>query len=87
MLEFLRMKFKEKLDSENKRSYLAEQFWTRFRHEYLQSFQPRGKWVMDRGNLEINDVVLLKDDVQPRNLWQLVRVIKTYTLMKELSEV
>lgn len=33
---------------------------------------------MDRGNLEINDVVLLKDDVQPRNLWRLARVIKTY---------
>ncbi|XP_059086914.1 uncharacterized protein LOC131883456 [Tigriopus californicus] len=58
--------------------FLAEQFWTRFRHEYLESLQPRKKWVKDRENLQVGDIVLLKDENQPRNFWRLAKVVETY---------
>ncbi|XP_059092211.1 uncharacterized protein LOC131887601 [Tigriopus californicus] len=58
--------------------YLADQFWTRFRREYLESLQPRSKWIRGQENLEVGDIVILKDDNTPRNLWKLARVIETY---------
>ena len=54
--------------------YLADQFWTRWRREYLQSLQPRPKWTETRRNLRIGDIVLLRDDAQHRNNWPLGRV-------------
>lgn len=54
--------------------YLADQFWTRWRREYLQSLQRRPKWTATRRNLRVGDIVLLRDDAQRRNNWPLGRV-------------
>ena len=54
--------------------YLADQFWTRWRREYLQSLQRRPKWTTTRRNLRVGDIVLLRDDAQRRNNWPLGRV-------------
>ena len=53
---------------------LADQFWTRWRREYLQSLQRRPKWTTTRRNLRVGDIVLLRDDAQRRNNWPLGRV-------------
>ena len=47
--------------------HLVNEFWTRWRSEYLQSLQQRRKWQADRRNFTIGDVVLLKDDATHRN--------------------
>ena len=54
--------------------YLADQFWTRWRREYLQSLQRRPKWTATRRNLRLGDIILLRDDAQRRNNWPLGRV-------------
>ncbi|XP_020604505.1 uncharacterized protein LOC110043393 [Orbicella faveolata] len=54
--------------------FLAEQFWTRWRREYLQSLQPRQKWTETRRDLRVGDVVLVRDEQQHRNNWPLGRV-------------
>ena len=54
--------------------FLAEQFWTRWRREYLQSLQPRQKWVEMQRDLCEGDVVLMRDESQHRNDWPLGRV-------------
>ena len=54
--------------------FLAEQFWTRWRREYLQSLQPRQKWTEIRRDLRVGDVVLMRDEQQHRNNWPLGRV-------------
>ena len=46
--------------------FLAEQFWTRWRREYLQSLQPRQKWVETQRDLCEGDVVLMRDESQHR---------------------
>lgn len=51
--------------------YLSNQFWSRWRKEYLCSLQSRRKWQSDRPNLNQGDVVLLKDKTQHRNEWPL----------------
>ena len=54
--------------------FLAEQFWTRWRREYLQSLQPRQKWTETTRDLRVGDVVLMQDELQHRNNWPLGRV-------------
>jgi hypothetical protein len=54
--------------------YLADQFWLRWRREYLQSLQPRKKWNQPQRDLVEGDVVLMKEEGKYRNDWPLGRV-------------
>lgn len=56
--------------------YLANVFWGRWKREYLS--QPRRKWRTPKPNLQIGDVVLLKDGQENRNDWPLGVVAKTF---------
>ncbi|XP_033110274.1 uncharacterized protein LOC117111460 [Anneissia japonica] len=58
--------------------HLSNEFWYRWRREYFQTLQPRQKWTKPERNLHIGDVVIIKDDNQPRNYWQLGRVDLVY---------
>ena len=49
--------------------YLANLFWTRWKKEYLVTLQKRQKWNQPQRNLEVGDVVLMKDDNAARNDW------------------
>jgi hypothetical protein len=57
--------------------YLANLFWTRWRKEYLATLQERQQRNKPMINLQVDDVVLLKDDQLPRNSWSMSRIIKT----------
>ena len=57
--------------------HLANEFWSRWRKEFLPTLQQRQKWNYPRRDLAINDVVIVKDDNLPRNCWQLARVSRT----------
>ena len=59
--------------------YLAEQFWCRWRKEYLQDLNTQyGKWKKQRRNLQVNDVVLMSEPNVKRNEWPLGIVVKTF---------
>ena len=55
--------------------YLANEFWQRWRKEYLASLQARQKWNTVRRNFQVGDIVLLKED-SPRNTWPMGRVVQ-----------
>lgn len=55
--------------------YLAEQFWIRWRREYIQNLQVKTKWNRDHRNLAVDDIVLMKDEQAHRNNWPLGRVV------------
>lgn len=57
--------------------YLIEQFWNRWKREYLSNISTRQKWHVPRRNLQVNDVVIIKEEILPRNQWQLARVVDT----------
>ncbi|XP_064121688.1 uncharacterized protein LOC135226175 [Macrobrachium nipponense] len=56
--------------------YLADQFWIRWRREYLPLLQERQRWNSKRHNLAINDVVLVLDKDTPRGSWSLGKVLE-----------
>lgn len=51
---------------------------TRWKKEYLLNLQPRQKRHKNRKNLKVNYVVLLQDDLAPRNEWKLARITEVY---------
>lgn len=53
--------------------FLSNEFWTRWRKEYLLNLQQRSKWNKDRRNAKVNDIILLQDDGAPRNQWKLAK--------------
>ena len=53
-------------------SYLANQFWRRWRLEYIPLLQTRaGPVTRSRDNVKVGDVVLVVDDSVPRGTWPL----------------
>ena len=57
--------------------YLAEQFWSRWKCEYLQSLQTRTKWNKAEPNIRQGDIVMIKED-SARTDWRLGRVSVVY---------
>ena len=55
--------------------HIANEFWSRWSKEYLQSLQARQKWTRQRRNYTEGDIVLLKNDNTCRNKWPMARVI------------
>jgi hypothetical protein len=58
--------------------FLANEFWTRWKKEYLLNLQHRQKWNKERRAARINDIVILQDDIVPRNQWKLANVTEVY---------
>ena len=58
--------------------YLANEFWSRFKSEYLQQLQPRSKWKREHRNFCIGDIIMLKDELTPRCDWSLCKVVEVY---------
>ena len=48
--------------------HIANEFWTRWKKEFLTQLQVRQKWVNEKRNFQVGDIVLLKEDSQ-RNEW------------------
>ena len=58
--------------------FLSNEFWSRWRKEYLLNLQQRSKWNKSRRNAKVNDIVLLQDDAMPRNQWKMARVVEVF---------
>ncbi|XP_034382324.1 uncharacterized protein LOC117726257 [Cyclopterus lumpus] len=59
--------------------YLAEQFWSRWRKEYLANIALRQRWHTPRRNLQVGDIVMMKEEDVHRHEWRLGRVSVTTT--------
>lgn len=57
---------------------MTQDFWKRWRVEYLNTLQSRSKWTKPSSNPKIGDLVLLKDQNLPVLQWPLARIIKTH---------
>ena len=88
--EFGNIGMKDMLKSEWKRVQgLANQFWKRWKSDYLHLLQPRRKWKQTEPNINNEgDIVLLQED-GPRNQWPMAVVLKTFesddTLVRKIQ--
>ncbi|XP_059839386.1 uncharacterized protein LOC132401297 [Hypanus sabinus] len=57
---------------------LANQFWPRWRQKYLPLLQQRQKWTEPHRNLQVGDLVLLRDKQATRNSWPTARITATF---------
>ena len=55
---------------------LADKFWELWKNQYISEINHRSKWLRPSRNLEVGDVVLIKENT-PRPLWPLAIVHKT----------
>ena len=55
--------------------FLLEQFWARWKREYLVTISLPQKWKHTKRNIQIGDIVLIKDIDLPRNEWPMARDI------------
>ena len=51
--------------------HLCNQFWSRWKEEYLSTLQQRPKWCQEKRNRKIDDFLLIKDENTPRNDWSM----------------
>ena len=58
--------------------FIANCFWSRWVREYNPMLQHRHKWLLNRRNLAVNDLVLVVDNTLPRCRWLLGRVTKVF---------
>ena len=58
--------------------FLADCFWKRSLREYVPALQQRQKWAREKGNLKVNDLVMLVDENSSRGRWLLGRVMKIF---------
>lgn len=57
--------------------YLADMFWTRWRKEFLPLLQTRQKWLIEKRSLKEGDLVLVMDQLLPRNMWSVGKIVST----------
>ena len=58
--------------------HLANEFWSRWRKEYLMSLQARTKNCKKSRNFQLGDIVLLKDSESFRNDWPMGRIVDVH---------
>ena len=56
--------------------YLANEFWSRWRREYLQNLQVRSKWQGETRNAQQGDIVPISDENLPRSQWRLGKIVE-----------
>ncbi|XP_031550566.1 uncharacterized protein LOC116287992 [Actinia tenebrosa] len=56
---------------------LANEFWQRWTKEYLPMLQERQKWLREKANFKVGDLVLLADKNTPRGQWPKAMIQQT----------
>lgn len=57
---------------------IFQQFWKQWKSEYLNQLQVRHKWCTAKEEIDVNDLVMLKEDGLPATKWSLGRIIKKH---------
>lgn len=58
---------------------ICQDFWSKWRDEYLNQLQSRSKWLKQNSDIKIGELVMLKDANIPPQKWPLGRVVEKHT--------
>lgn len=76
-----------RLDRWQRIQKLNQDFWQRWKKDYLNRLQTRPKWLQEKPNIEKDLLVLIKDDNLPPTKWMLARVLDTHKGQDGLTRV
>ena len=57
---------------------IIDDLWKRFRSEYVSELQRRTKWISTQRNLAKGDLVLVIDELFPREQWPMAVIMDTF---------
>lgn len=57
---------------------MRDNFWTRWRAEYLHELQVLSKWDQEKESAKVGQLVLIKDEQTPPTKWAMARITKTF---------
>lgn len=57
---------------------MYQHFWKRWHNEYLQTLIDHTKWRSKERNLQVGDLVIIREDNLPPSNWKMGRIIQTY---------
>ncbi|KRZ65356.1 hypothetical protein T10_2495, partial [Trichinella papuae] len=60
------------------RRTLVNNFWKRWKNEYVVNLSQRKKWVTNKQEPRVGDIVLVAEDGVPTHKWPMARVIEVY---------
>lgn len=66
---------------------LLNDFWRRWQQEYISKLQQRRKWAKREEDLEVGQIVLIKNEALPPGKWLMGRVIKKHPGTDGLTRV
>lgn len=66
---------------------LIQQFWKKWSSNWLSHLQSRPKWARTHDNLQVNDLVIVKNDRVPPNKWKMGRIIEVHPGADDLVRV
>ncbi|ODM93494.1 hypothetical protein Ocin01_13188 [Orchesella cincta] len=67
-----------RLDKWQRAQQISQSIWHRWSNEYLNTLQQRFKWCTQNRNLQVDDVVLVKEDNTPPMQWRTGRIVQTF---------
>ena len=57
---------------------IVDAFWKRWKRDVFPTLVPRKKWIVERRNVRIDDIVVMEDTNAVRGSWTVGRVINVY---------
>ncbi|GFU61550.1 integrase catalytic domain-containing protein [Trichonephila clavipes] len=57
---------------------VVQRTWENWKSDYLNTLQARSKWITEKNDLMIGQMVLIKEDFLPISTWPLARILKVY---------
>lgn len=58
---------------------IYQDIWVKWKNEYLSQLSVRSKWTLPQKNLDLNDLVIIKDDNLPPGKWTLGRIVQLHS--------
>lgn len=65
----------------------SQEFWKRWKNEYLNKLQQRNKWRLEKREIKIGDIVLVKEDNSPPLHWPLAKIIELHPGTDKITRV
>ncbi|GFX89906.1 integrase catalytic domain-containing protein [Trichonephila clavipes] len=67
-----------RLSRRKKITKVVQHICKKWKSDYLNTLQARSKWITEKNDLMIGQMVLIKEDFLPINTWPLGRILKVY---------